>query len=139
MMTKENRLVVGNASWADTIPQWLLDEVKAERMVLGLASIVKLITKVGDAEVLVFLMTSSLRAPLNHNYAEIYIYLTSKVMRKRGVELEDFMEEKLEQGLTPDQERELKKLRDMIYDKRGGEISHPILNIMRNFGKEVDL
>ena len=35
----KNRLVVGDMSWADVIPEWLLDEIKAERLIYGLAGI----------------------------------------------------------------------------------------------------
>ena len=34
-----NKLVVANRGWAETIPEWLLDEVRAERLVYGLADI----------------------------------------------------------------------------------------------------
>ena len=37
----KNRLVAGDASWADLIPKWILDEVAAERMILGLAGLMK--------------------------------------------------------------------------------------------------
>jgi len=136
---KENRLVVGDRSWAEDIPEWLLNEIRAERMILGLGSIIKPdCEKVGDAEVIVYLMTASLRSPISSEYTEIYVYLTAKMMKKRGKQLEDFMEKKLKNGLTDYEERELKELREMIYRKRGGEINHPVLNLMRNWKKDIE-
>ncbi len=76
---KENRLVVGDVGWAETIPDWLLEEVKAERFFLGLGSLISDCEKVGDAEACVYLYTASLRQPLDHYQAEVYIYLTAKL------------------------------------------------------------
>lgn len=135
----QNRLVVGDAAWADMIPDWLLEEIKSERLIYGLAGIANPeAPKVGDAEVAAYLMTASMRAPIPHEYAEIYIFLTARLMKRRGTELLDFMAEKLEKGLTQYEEQTLKDLRNDIYRKRGGEIDTPLLNLMRAFRKEID-
>ena len=135
----ENRLVVGDASWADMIPDWLLEEIKFERLIYGLATISNPeALKIGDAEVIAYPMTASMRAPMPSEYVEIYTYLTAKVMKQQGKELPDFMAEKLERGLTQQEEYDLKELRSMIFDKRGGEIDTPLLNAMRTLRKEID-
>lgn len=137
-MTK-NRLVVGDMSWADMIPDWLLEEIKQERIIYGLAGIANPeAQKIGDAEVIAYLMTASMRAPMPSEYVEIYVYLTAKVMKRQGKELPDFMKEKLERGLTQPEEYDLKELHSMIFDKRGGEIDTPLLNAMRTFKKDID-
>ncbi len=134
-----NKLVVGDASWVDMIPDWLLEEIKTERIVYGLAGIANPdAPKVGDAEVAAYLMTASMRAPIPHEYAEIYIFLTARLMKKRGTELFDFMTEKLEKGLTQYEEQTLQNLRNDIYHKRGGDIDTPLLNAMRSFKQEID-
>ena len=137
-MTK-NRLVVGDASWADMIPDWLLEEIKAERLIYGLAEIANPeAPKIGDAEVAAYLMTASMRAPMPSEYVEVYIYLTARLMKRQGKELPDFMAEKLERGLTQQEEYDLKELRSMLFDKRGGEIDTLLLNVMRSLRKEID-
>ena len=134
-----NRLVVGDATWADMIPDWLLDEIKSERLIYGLAGIANPeVPKVGDAEVAAYLMTASMRAPMPSEYVEIYVYLTACLMKRQGKELTDFMTEKLKRGLTRQEEYDLKELRSMIFDKRGGEIDTPLLNAMRTLRKEID-
>ena len=140
---KENRLVVADAGWAETLPDWLLEEVKSERMILGLAGMTNPdLPKVGDAEVCAFLCTSSLRAPMSSEHTQIYIYLSGKLMKKHwentGVEdqeLPDIMVESIERGLTDYEKSKLEDLRDMLYRKRGGEIVHPLLDAMRMFKK----
>jgi hypothetical protein len=135
----KNRLVVADAGWAESIPEWLLDAIRAERMIYGLASILKPEKPtVGDAETVAYLMTASMRAPLTHDLAQIYFYLTAKLMERQGKELPDFLKDKLKQGLAPDEERELKDLKADIHRARGGDIDHPLLNAMREFKKRCD-
>ena len=137
--TKENRLVVANRGWGETIPKDILKEVEIERFAfaLGLGSN---INQVGDAETYLYLYTASLSAPMGHNMTEIYLYLGAKMMKRKGIkELPDFLDEKLRQGLTPDQEREFNKLKRDLYRARGGEIHHPILDAMRQLKKELKI
>lgn len=137
-MTK-NRLVVGDATWADMIPDWLLEEIKAERLIYGLAGIANPdAPKVGDAEIAAYLMTASMRAPMPSEYVEVYVYLTARLMKKQGKELPDFMAEKLEKGLSQYEEHNLNDLKSDIYRKRGGEIDTPLLNVMRTFKNEIE-
>lgn len=132
---KENRLVVGDATWADIIPEWLLNEVKAERMIYGLTSLMNGgRPKVGDAEVAVYLMTGSLRQPLSSEHTNIYMYLTTRLFKKRGKEVPEGIRK---DKLTEWEQHEFEELKDMIYQKRGGEIHHPVLDALRGLKKEV--
>lgn len=133
---KKNRIIVGSRDSLDIIPSWLLEEVKAERLIYGMGSLINPeCQKVGDAEVCVYLMTASLNAPMSHNYSNIYIYLSVNLMKRKGMEIPSDFKEHLERGLSIDEERELDELRSMIYHKRGGEIDTPILNMLRAFKK----
>jgi|GEM_PF-5074428 len=135
MEKKGNRLVVADAGWAETIPEWLLEEVRQERIVLGMANIIDPgLNSVGDAEICVYLYTLSLRQPLDTEYTNIYIYLTARLMQKTGKKLEDFMEKKLQSGLSRDETRELETLRNRLQRVRG-EVSHPLLDVLRQFKK----
>ena len=129
-----NRLVVADAGWAETIPDWLLGAVKSERMILGLAGVMRpeLPDRLGDAEVCVYLYTASLRAPMSHNYTNIYLHLASKLMRKRGATVPDGLGP---DSLDPDEERELGDLRRELWRARGGRIKSPLLDAMRKLGK----
>lgn len=140
-MEGKNRLVVADAGWAQDLPDWLLEEIAAERLVLGMAALTHEMAdheKVGDAEMVAYFMTASLRAPLSHDDAEIYVYLTARLMRKKGKELTDFMQVKLEQGLSVDENWKLSHLKTEIYRKRGGDIESPLLKILREFKKNLD-
>ena len=68
-----NPLIVASVAWAQSLPEWLLQEIAAERMVAGFCDLLgKEHEQVGDAEVVAYLMTASLTAPLPHEYAQIY-------------------------------------------------------------------
>jgi len=129
----KNRLVVGDAGWAKEIPEWILEEIKTERILYGLANIMESNNKmIGDAETVAYLMTASLHAPMSTEYANIYFYLTARLMKKRGIEeLPDFVQEAFDRGLTDYEKQELNELQTMIYRKRGGEIDAPLLNTLR--------
>jgi len=134
----KNKLVVGDAGWADAIPEWLLEEIKTERILCGLANIMESDNKIiGDAETVAYLFTASLRAPMSTEYANIYFYLTARLMKKRGIEkLPNFIQEVFDHGLSDYEKQELKELQTMIYRKRGGEIDAPLLNTLREFKKK---
>ena len=132
-------LIVADTAWADALPDWLKNEVEAERMIHGLAEMKgKEVPKIGDAEVVTYLFTAALRAPLTSEFSEIYIYLSAKLMRSQGKELEPFMQEAIDRGLSNWEEHELNELRHHIYTRRGGEVSNPLLDVMREFKKGID-
>ena len=139
-MKTENRLVVADAGWAETLPEWILEEIKQERILYGMCDILKGTETVGDAEVLAYLYTANLRGPVSHEFGEIYIYLTAKVMQKsKGLkedELPDFMQEKLKKGLEDYEKSELQVLKQDLYKKRGGKINSPLLDVLRELKKK---
>ena len=129
---KPNKLIVADAGWAKSIPEWLKEEVKAERLIDSMIdSLGKGNVEVGDAEACLYLFTLNLKQPVSHDTGQIYIYLTAKLCEKQGMELESFMQEKLKAGLNSDQERELKTLKQALWSKRGGKIRHPLIEALK--------
>ena len=70
-MKKENRLVVADIGWAESIPEWVKEAIREERMINGLIGIMSGEEEVGDAEVLVYLYTANLRGPISHYLSEV--------------------------------------------------------------------
>ena len=134
-----NRFIVADKGWAETIPEWLLKEVESERMILGMGSLIKpeFAGKVGDAEACAYLYTASMRGLLSGELAQVYVYLVAKLSQMKGRKLPDIAEEKLKQGLTQYEQTALDKLKIELYHKRGGEISHPLLDAMRSLKKKL--
>lgn len=131
-MEKTNRLVVADSGWAETLPEWLLQEIRDERMVGGLCAMSKgeKDQGVGDAEVVAYLYTLSLKAPISRDMSEIYLSLSSKLLRKRGMPAPEHG------GLDKSQEHELAVLRQELKRLRG-KVSHPILDALRELGKRA--
>jgi len=145
-MQKENKLIVADQSWAESIPDWILKEISAERMLNGIIDTIKpektaqdralnRNNAVGDAEIVAYLMTASLRAPISSDFTDIYLYVSAKVMLKakkiqKEDDLPDFMQEIYKKGLTDWQKSQLENLRSDI-GKARGKINHPIFDVLR--------
>ena len=138
-MENENRLVVADVGWAETIPQWLKDEIASERMINGMIGVTnpeeKTSERVCDAEIVAYLMTASLRAPLSSDHTDIYLYISAKLMLKtkrilKEEDLPDFMQEIYKTGLSEWKKTQLNDLRSMMGRARG-KVSHPIFDVLR--------
>ena len=131
---KENRLIVADAGWAKSIPDWLKKEVESERLVSGLVDVLdKGQEEVGDAEACLYLL--SLKQPVPHETAQIYIYLAAKLCKRQGIESESFMLKKLKDGLDHDEERELRILKQKLWTARGGKIKDPLFDMLKQIKK----
>lgn len=107
-------IILWKGGWTDTVPKWLLDYIKLDRLIAlmkdewdGMAT---------DAEALAYIMPRALEAPLGHDWTNIYLYLGTKVMRqaKRTKIPEDVAVEKLE----PYQQQKLDRLKTWIWKKQ---------------------
>lgn len=76
-------LIVANTQWADCIPKWLIERITDNYTDDGYS----------DYEMLAYLQTASLTAPLDYDYSEIFFYLTRKIFLKEGKEIPDFLKE----------------------------------------------
>jgi hypothetical protein len=121
-MQTTNRLVVANSGWAESIPDWILEEIKTERLLYGIIGE----DKVGDAEIVAYLYTASLTAPLTSETTNVYLSLTAELLKKQGKEVPDFMKKELNE----DEKRELERLRSDIGRARG-KVNHPIFEMLK--------
>jgi len=143
MGKKENLVVVADRSWYETVPEWLKEEVRVERLSRGLGDLMESSKeserrKVGLAEVTLYLYTLSLRQPLG-DLSGAYVWCVAKVMtrRKDKGDLPEILHEKLEEGLTSQEEFELNRLRRKLYEERDGKIQSPLLNAMRDLKRSI--
>lgn len=138
---KENRLVVADIGWAETIPDWLKKAVETERLGEGFADVLGKGNdgRAGLAEVCVYLYTASLRHGLDYHHGQIYFYVMGKVTERHQGKAPDlpFVKEVLEKGLDVDEQRLLDQLRSELYRKRGGVIRHPLFDALKTLRKEI--
>lgn len=133
--THAPRLVVGDAGWAADLPEWLLNAVALERLIdsmIGLMHPEKLREEVGDAEVVCYLMTASLRAPIPSDLVEIYEWVCACLLKNHKRELTPEMKKKLKDGLSEWQQSELRDLRHHLWTLRGGHFVHPLVQMLQD-------
>ena len=124
-------IIVANTQW--DLPETLVRDVKAERMIYGLidmASGGKLDYKdlVGDAEVVAYLNPATSAHPLRSDVSEIYLYCFTRMMKKKGIEVPKECEVN---ELSNYQMERLDQFKKWIFNSRGGKESNPIINALQ--------
>ena len=102
-------IVAYPGGWADTIPQALKDDIMAQRLAQLMRKEEGLAT---DVEVCAYLMTASLCFPFDHDWTEIYLYVTTKY--KGDLVPEDIRKD----TLNSDQMRDLECIKRSIWNTR---------------------
>lgn len=137
---KSNPIVLANTEWMP--PDWLLEEVKHERMIISLLEMAKPnhfkndADYIGDAECLAYLMPATFIAPLDSDNSQIYLYLASRVIEKnkKAKIPNDIKVEKL----TDYQMELLNKLKTWLFKQRNGKIRNPVLEAFQEvFSQET--
>ena len=131
-MKKPNPIVVADAGWADSIPDWLRHEIESERMVSALADLSgrgENQEEVGDAECAAYLMTASLATPMSGEWTRIYQHLCTGLL-KMAKDM-DVPEDIAVHDLSEDEQRQLKDLRSQLYRKRGGKVRNELIDAMK--------
>ena len=110
-------IIVMPGGWGDDLPEWLKKRVTFERLCENMLAL-----KEGreptatDAEVTCYLFTASLSGPIGSDWTQIYLYVAGGEM-KDEVKAEMPADIKVE-ALTEYQWRELKQLKNWIYQQR---------------------
>ena len=109
-------ILVFPGGWGDTLPDWLKGAITMERLIMNVESLKTGQMTGTDAEACAYLMTISLTQPMDSDWTEIYLYVSTKVCsRWKKVEVpEDVRVE----SLRDDQMRDLNRLKDWIYQQR---------------------
>ena len=110
-------LVVSPGGWHDTLPGWIKEQVTIERLIMNL-QVSKGEDPTGtDAEACAYLYTRSLEAPMDHDWTEIYLYLATKLMERKGTEIPDDIRT---DSINDYQMSQLRDLKRWIYHRRTG-------------------
>ncbi len=110
-------IIVMPGGWGDDLPEWLRTRVKLERLAENIVALRegRELTAT-DAEAACYLFTASLTAPIGSDWTQIYLYVASGEMKS---ETKSEMPEDLKvDALTESQWRDLKHLKDWIYQSR---------------------
>ena len=109
-------ILVFPGGWGDTLPEWLKETITLERLVMNMKALKGEAMTGTDAEACAYLMTVSLIQPMDSDWTQIYLYISTKVCsRWKKVEVpEDIRVE----SLRDDQLRDLNRLKEWIYQQR---------------------
>jgi len=113
-------ILVFPGGWGDSLPDWLKTAITLERLIENMKVIKGKEMTGTDAEACAYLYTTSLTQPLDHDWTQIYLYITTKVYEKQrtpqsGVTMpEDIRVE----SLNRNQEDDLNRLKRWIYERR---------------------
>lgn len=99
----------------DTIPDWLKERLPIDRLIMNMLAIRGEKITATDTEALIYMYPLTLERPIDHQWAQIYLYLATKVCSAAGKKVPGDI--KVE-SLDRDGIRYLQELKDWIYQKR---------------------
>lgn len=113
-------IIVMPGGWGDTLPGWIKEPITLERLIGNLEAIKTGRMTATDAEAVAYIYTACLEAPIGHDWTEIYIYLTRKVMERHMPHGKDFNfpADMIVEKLTRNQQDDLDHLKAWIYQQR---------------------
>jgi hypothetical protein len=113
-------IIVFPGGWGDTIPEWLKNAITMERLVMNMKALKGEGPTGTDAEACAYLYTACLAQSVDHDWAQIYLYVANQVYsrhrtKESGVQ---FPEDIQVRSLSDYQMAELRRLKQWIYERR---------------------
>ena len=109
-------VLVFPGGWGDTLPEWLKGAITMERLELNMR-VLKGDEMTGtDAEACAYLYTACLTQPMDHDWAQIYLYVAAQTYRRWGKS--EMPSDVAVDSLRDDQIADLNRLKDWLYRKR---------------------
>ena len=109
-------IIVYPGGWGDTLPEWLKSNITLERLVMNMKDAKGEAVTATDTEVCAYLYTVSLTLPMDEDWAQIYLYTATRVIRnwRKGEVPSDIAVN----SLTESQEGKLGELKEWLFQKR---------------------
>ena len=109
-------IIVFPGGWGDTLPEWLKNAITMERLAMNMRTLKGEEMTGTDAEACAYLNTASLTQPMNHDWAQIYLYIAGKTYARW--EKNEMPEDIRVESLNDDQMRDLNRFKAWLYHKR---------------------
>jgi len=109
-------ILVFPGGWGDSLPEWIKPAITLERLAMNMRALKGEEMTGTDAEACAYLYTAALTQPMDHDWAQIYLYIANKVYKthRQGEVPEDIRVE----SLRDDQVADLNRLKEWLYRKR---------------------
>ena len=109
-------VIVFPGGWGDTLPEWLKNAITLERLEMNMKALKGEEMTGTDAEACAYLYTAGLTAPMDSDWTEIYLYLSTQVVRRNR-------KTKIPQDIAVDELSdyrmgELRRLKEWLYRQR---------------------
>lgn len=75
-------IIVMPGGWGDTLPDWLKQAITLERLTMNVKALSGEPMTGTDAEACAYLYTAGLTAPMDSDWSEIYLYISTQVCRR---------------------------------------------------------
>jgi len=113
-------IIVFPGGWGDTLPEWLKNTITLERLEMNMRALKGEEMTGTNAEACAYLYTASLTQPMDSDWTQIYLYISTKVSEKwRTKESGVTMPEDVRvESLRDDQIADLNRLKEWIYHRR---------------------
>ena len=103
--------IIVAGAWGADIPTWVKERITVERLI----AVKQDRGKGTDAEAMAYLFSASLEAPMDSDWAEIFLYVATKEMRIHGTDMPDDIKV---DSLSEYRQGELNRLKTWIYERR---------------------
>jgi len=109
-------IIVFPGGWGEDLPEWLKNAITLERLEMNMKALKGEEMTGTDAEACAYLFTAALTQPMNHDWGQIYLYISGKTYTrwKKSEMPEDIRVE----SLRDDQVSDLNRLKEWLYRKR---------------------
>ena len=109
-------ILVFPGGWGDTLPDWLKQAITLERLAMNMKALKGEEMTGTDAEACAYLYTAGLTAPMDSDWTQIYLFLSTQVVRRnRKTEMPPDI---AVESISDYQMQELNRLKDWLYQKR---------------------
>ena len=109
-------IIVFPGGWGDTLPEWLKNAVTLERLEMNMRALKGEEMTGTDAEACAYLYTAALTQPMEHDWAQIYLYVATKTYRRWGKN--EMPTDIAVDTISDYQMDELNRLKEWLYRKR---------------------
>jgi hypothetical protein len=109
-------IIVFPGGWGDTLPEWLKTAVTLERLETNMKALRGEEMTGTDAEACAYLYTAALTQPMDHDWAQIYLYIATKTCRRWGKS--EMPGDVAVDSISDYQLAELNRLKEWLYQRR---------------------
>lgn len=113
-------IIVSPGGWGANLPPWLKEAITLDRLIEGMKSAGGDEMMATDAEACAYLMTACLEAAPSYEWAQIYLYVATRVLEKYRNGKQGFVvpADVRVDLITDDMMRDLNHLKRWIYEQR---------------------